>query len=41
MEEMASNGLIDGILDLTLHELTSEYFGGGFLISNLKHVFGL
>lgn len=30
MEEMASNGLIDGILDLTLHELTSEYFGGGF-----------
>lgn len=30
MEEMASNGLVDGILDLTLHELTSEYFGGGF-----------
>ena len=22
--------LVDGILDLTLHELTSEYFGGGF-----------
>lgn len=30
MEDMASNGLVDGILDLTLHELTSEYFGGGF-----------
>ncbi len=30
METMASNGLVDGILDLTLHELTSEYFGGGF-----------
>lgn len=30
MEEMADKGLVDGILDLTLHELTSEYFGGGF-----------
>lgn len=30
MEEMAANGMVDGILDLTLHELTSEYFGGGF-----------
>lgn len=30
MEEMAEKGLVDGILDLTLHELTSEYFGGGF-----------
>ena len=30
MEDMAANGLVDGILDLTLHELTSEYFGGGF-----------
>ena len=30
MENMAANGLVDGILDLTLHELTSEYFGGGF-----------
>ncbi len=30
MEDMAANGLIDGILDLTLHEITSEYFGGGF-----------
>lgn len=30
MESMVSNGLIDGILDLTLHEITSGYFGGGF-----------
>lgn len=30
MEHMAAQGLIDGILDLTLHEITSEYFGGGF-----------
>ena len=30
MEKMAEEGLVDGILDLTLHELTSEYFGGGF-----------
>lgn len=30
MEDMASNGMVDGILDMTLHELTSEYFGGGF-----------
>ena len=30
MENMAASGMVDGILDLTLHELTSEYFGGGF-----------
>ena len=30
MEEMVVSGLVDGVLDLTLHELTSEYFGGGF-----------
>ena len=30
MEDMAASGLVDGVLDLTLHELTSEYFGGGF-----------
>lgn len=30
MEQMAEDGLIDGVLDLTLHELTNEYFGGGF-----------
>ncbi len=30
MEQMAADGLIDGILDLTLHEITSGYFGGGF-----------
>lgn len=30
MEKMAEDGLIDGVLDLTQHEITSEYFGGGF-----------
>ena len=30
MEQMVQDGLIDGVLDLTLHELTNEYFGGGF-----------
>lgn len=30
MEQMAADGLIDGVLDLTQHEITSEYFGGGF-----------
>ena len=30
MEQMAVDGLIDGILDLTIHEVTSDYFGGGF-----------
>lgn len=30
MEDMAASGMVDGILDMTLHELTSEYFGGGF-----------
>lgn len=30
MEQMAADGLVDGILDLTIHEITSGYFGGGF-----------
>jgi len=30
MEQMACDSLIDGILDLTIHEITSYYFGGGF-----------
>jgi len=30
MEQMAADSLVDGILDLTIHEITSEYFGGGF-----------
>lgn len=33
MEQMAADGLLDGILDLTIHELTQEYFGGGFSYS--------
>ncbi len=30
MEQLALNGTLDGILDMTTHEVTSEYFGGGF-----------
>ncbi len=30
MEQMAADGLIDGILDLTTHEITQVYFKGGF-----------
>lgn len=30
MEQMAEDGLIDGILDLTVHEITEEYYHSGF-----------
>ena len=30
MEKLALDGLIDGILDFTPHEITAEFFGGGF-----------
>lgn len=30
MEDLAGAGFIDGILDMSLHEITSGYFGGGF-----------
>lgn len=30
MEQLAEDGILDGILDLTTHEITAEYFGGGF-----------
>ena len=30
MEQLALDGTLDGILDMTTHEITSEYFGGGF-----------
>lgn len=30
MEKMAEDGLINGILDFTTHEITQEYFKGGF-----------
>lgn len=33
MEQMAADGLLDGILDLTIHEVTQEYFHGGFSYS--------
>ncbi|MDR2478497.1 MAG: Tm-1-like ATP-binding domain-containing protein, partial [Treponema sp.] len=30
MEQLAEEKIIDAILDLTTHEITAEYFGGGF-----------
>lgn len=30
MEKLAEDGFLDGILDLTTHEIVSEFFGGGF-----------
>lgn len=30
MEQLALDGQLDGILDMTTHEITSEFFGGGF-----------
>lgn len=30
LEKLALDGLLDGILDMTPHEITAEYFGGGF-----------
>ncbi|KUO71644.1 MAG: hypothetical protein APF77_09340 [Clostridia bacterium BRH_c25] len=30
MEELAAGGTINAVMDLTIHEITSEYFGGGF-----------
>ena len=30
MEELALSGVIGAVMDLTLHEITAEYFGGGF-----------
>ncbi len=30
MEDLIAQGFIGGVLDLTIHEITSEYFGGGY-----------
>ncbi|MDR3588681.1 MAG: Tm-1-like ATP-binding domain-containing protein [Negativicutes bacterium] len=30
MEELALSGVIGAVMDLTLHEITAEFFGGGF-----------
>ena len=30
MEELVESRLINAVMDLTIHEITSEYFGGGF-----------
>lgn len=33
MEELVAKGTINAVMDLTIHEITSEYFGGGFSYS--------
>ncbi|MDR1518789.1 MAG: Tm-1-like ATP-binding domain-containing protein [Planctomycetota bacterium] len=38
MEQMAEDGILDGVLDLTTHEITAEYFGGGFSFGALKRL---
>lgn len=30
MEELVESGTLNAVMDLTIHEITSEYFGGGF-----------
>ena len=30
MEKLAAQGLLDGILDMNVHEMTQEHYGGGF-----------
>jgi uncharacterized protein (UPF0261 family) len=38
MEQMAEDGILDGVLDLTTHEISSEYFGGGFSYGSLNRL---
>ena len=38
MEEMACDGLIDGILDMNLHEIASGYFGRGFSYNKRQEI---
>ena len=38
MERMAQEGIIDGILDMTTHEIVSEYFRGGFSYGNYQRL---
>jgi uncharacterized protein (UPF0261 family) len=38
MEQLAEEKILDGILDLCTHEITSEYFGGGFSYGALNRL---
>jgi uncharacterized protein (UPF0261 family) len=38
MEQLALEGIIDAVFDLTTHEITSEYFGGGFSYGALNRL---
>lgn len=40
MDELSTQGIIDGILDLSLHEMSSEYFQGGFSYGETKRLIG-
>lgn len=41
MEAMAEEGFLDGILDMTTHEIVSEYFKGGFSYGNYQRLHNL
>jgi uncharacterized protein (UPF0261 family) len=41
MEELVAGGTIGAVMDLTLHEITSEYFGGGFSYGALNRLTSL
>jgi uncharacterized protein (UPF0261 family) len=38
MEQLALDGILDAVFDLTTHEITSEYFGGGFSYGALNRL---
>ena len=38
MESLAEDGILDGILDLTTHEITTEFFAGGYSYGALDRI---
>lgn len=41
MEKLVQKGMLDGILDMTTHEIVSEYFGGGFSYGSHRRMLDL
>lgn len=41
MEELVAGGIVNAVMDLTIHEITSEYFGGGFSYGALNRLTSL
>ncbi len=41
MEELVAGGVVTAVMDLTIHEITSEYFGGGFSYGALNRLTAL